>query len=46
MFGFVTFGDSFTVKAALGDPNPHTICGSRVLVKPYREKSRPTGTSR
>ncbi|KAL2944896.1 Zinc finger CCCH domain-containing protein 18 [Bienertia sinuspersici] len=41
MFGFVTFGSADAVKAALAKGNPHYVCGSRVLVKPYREKSKP-----
>ncbi|XVE72544.1 hypothetical protein DITRI_Ditri11bG0047000 [Diplodiscus trichospermus] len=40
MFGFVTFVYSETVKQILAKGNPHFICGARVLVKPYREKSR------
>ncbi|XP_055824210.1 zinc finger CCCH domain-containing protein 18-like [Solanum dulcamara] len=40
MFGFVTFGFSETVKQILAKGNPHLVCGARVLVKPYREKSK------
>ncbi|KAI4340988.1 hypothetical protein MLD38_025771 [Melastoma candidum] len=40
MFGFVTFIFSETAKQALLKGNPHFICGSRVLVKPYKEKAR------
>ncbi|KAI4307903.1 hypothetical protein L6164_031030 [Bauhinia variegata] len=40
MFGFVTFVDPSTVKTILDMENPHTVGGSRVLVKPYREKSK------
>jgi hypothetical protein len=40
MFGFVTFVYSETVKQILAKGNPHFVCGARVLVKPYREKSR------
>lgn len=40
MFGFVTFVDADTVKLILSKGNPHYVCGARVLVKPYREKSK------
>nr|DAD23607.1 TPA_asm: hypothetical protein HUJ06_025070 [Nelumbo nucifera] len=40
MFGFVTFVYPETVKMILTKGNPHFVCGARVLVKPYREKSR------
>ncbi|CAA7024238.1 unnamed protein product [Microthlaspi erraticum] len=40
MFGFVTFVYTETVKHILAKGSPHFICGARVLVKPYREKSR------
>ncbi|XP_024959212.1 zinc finger CCCH domain-containing protein 18 isoform X2 [Cynara cardunculus var. scolymus] len=40
MFGFVTFAYGETVKEILNKGNPHFVCGARVLVKPYREKSR------
>ncbi|XP_057966324.1 zinc finger CCCH domain-containing protein 18-like isoform X2 [Malania oleifera] len=40
MFGFVTFACSDTVKMILSKGNPHFVCGARVLVKPYREKSK------
>ncbi|XP_073064805.1 zinc finger CCCH domain-containing protein 46-like isoform X2 [Primulina eburnea] len=38
MFGFVTFAFPETVKLILAKGNPHFVCGSRVLVKPYIEK--------
>ncbi|XVF31896.1 hypothetical protein REPUB_Repub17cG0034100 [Reevesia pubescens] len=40
MFGFVTFVYAETVTQILAKGNPHFVCGARVLVKPYREKSR------
>uniref|UniRef100_A0A5B7A079 Zinc finger CCCH domain-containing protein 18 n=2 Tax=Davidia involucrata TaxID=16924 RepID=A0A5B7A079_DAVIN len=40
MFGFVTFAFAETVKQILTKGNPHFVRGARVLVKPYREKSR------
>lgn len=40
MFGFVTFVHADTVKTILAKGNPHYVCGARVLVKPYREKSK------
>ncbi|KAJ7960258.1 zinc finger CCCH domain-containing protein 18 [Quillaja saponaria] len=40
MFGFVTFVYPETVRQILAKGNPHFVCGARVLVKPYREKSR------
>ena len=40
MFGFVTFVDPETVKMILGKGNPHYVHGSRVLVKPYKEKPK------
>ncbi|RDX75614.1 Zinc finger CCCH domain-containing protein 18, partial [Mucuna pruriens] len=40
MFGFVTFDDSETVKMILDKGNPHYVCESRVLVKPYKEKPK------
>uniref|UniRef100_A0A5B7B5H5 Putative zinc finger CCCH domain-containing protein 18-like isoform X2 n=1 Tax=Davidia involucrata TaxID=16924 RepID=A0A5B7B5H5_DAVIN len=40
MFGFVTFVSADTVKMILSKGNPHYVCGARVLVKPYREKSK------
>ncbi|OWM85830.1 zinc finger CCCH domain-containing protein 18-like isoform X2 [Punica granatum] len=40
MFGFVTFVDSETVQTILAKGNPHYVCGARVLVKPYKEKSK------
>ncbi|XP_075500724.1 zinc finger CCCH domain-containing protein 46-like [Primulina tabacum] len=38
MFGFVTFAFPETVKLILAKGNPHFVCDSRVLVKPYKEK--------
>ncbi|KAE8713709.1 RNA binding protein [Hibiscus syriacus] len=40
MFGFVTFVSADTVKMILAKGNPHYVFGARVLVKPYREKSK------
>ncbi|GMH24377.1 hypothetical protein Nepgr_026220 [Nepenthes gracilis] len=40
MFGFVTFASANIVKTVLAKGNPHFVCGARVLVKPYREKSK------
>ncbi|XP_022930497.1 zinc finger CCCH domain-containing protein 55 [Cucurbita moschata] len=40
MFGFVTFVYPETVKHILAKGNPHFICESRVLVKPYKEKGK------
>ncbi|MED6181468.1 hypothetical protein PIB30_019543 [Stylosanthes scabra] len=40
MFGFVTFVYSETVRLILSKGNPHFICDSRVLVKPYKEKGK------
>ncbi|WOK92398.1 zinc finger CCCH domain-containing protein 18 isoform X2 [Canna indica] len=40
MFGFVSFVYSETVKVILAKGHPHYICGARVLVKPYKEKSK------
>ncbi|XP_031401356.1 zinc finger CCCH domain-containing protein 55 [Punica granatum] len=40
MFGFVTFVYPETVKMILNKGNPHFICNSRVLVKPYKEKGK------
>ncbi|CAK9163860.1 unnamed protein product [Ilex paraguariensis] len=40
MFGFVTFVSADTVQMILSKGNPHYVCGARVLVKPYREKSK------
>jgi hypothetical protein len=40
MFGFVTFVYPETVKEILAKGNPHYICDSRVLVKPYKEKGK------
>ncbi|KAL5077400.1 hypothetical protein RYX36_016384 [Vicia faba] len=40
MFGFVTFVHPETVKTILEEGNPHYVRGSRVLVKPYKERSK------
>lgn len=40
MFGFVTFVYPDTVSLILAKGNPHFICDSRVLVKPYKEKGK------
>ncbi|XP_004228513.2 zinc finger CCCH domain-containing protein 46 isoform X2 [Solanum lycopersicum] len=40
MFGFVTFIYPETVKQILAKGNPHFVCDSRVLVKPYKEKGK------
>ncbi|XP_078430112.1 zinc finger CCCH domain-containing protein 18-like isoform X2 [Wolffia australiana] len=40
MFGFVTFERQETAQFVLAQGNPHYVCGARVLVKPYKEKSR------
>ncbi|KAM7498972.1 hypothetical protein LguiA_023386 [Lonicera macranthoides] len=40
MFGFVSFVSADTVKMILSQGNPHHVCGARVLVKPYKEKSQ------
>ncbi|XP_065867338.1 zinc finger CCCH domain-containing protein 53-like [Euphorbia lathyris] len=40
MFGFVTFVYPETVKLILAKGNPHFVCDSRVLVKPYKEKGK------
>ncbi|KAJ9164323.1 hypothetical protein P3X46_023916 [Hevea brasiliensis] len=40
MFGFVTFVYPETVKLILTKGNPHFVCDSRVLVKPYKEKGK------
>ncbi|KAF1896946.1 hypothetical protein Lal_00034647 [Lupinus albus] len=40
MFGFVTFVYPETVRLILSKVNPHFICDSRVLVKPYKEKGK------
>ncbi|KAB2615336.1 zinc finger CCCH domain-containing protein 55-like [Pyrus ussuriensis x Pyrus communis] len=40
MFGFVTFVFPETVRLILSKGNPHFICDSRVLVKPYKEKGK------
>ncbi|XP_047983152.1 zinc finger CCCH domain-containing protein 55-like [Salvia hispanica] len=40
MFGFVTFVYPDTVKHILAKGNPHYVCDSRVLVKPYMEKGK------
>ncbi|VVB00566.1 unnamed protein product [Arabis nemorensis] len=40
MYGFVTFANAETVRSILARGNPHFICDSRVLVKPYKEKGK------
>ncbi|KAL0370333.1 UNVERIFIED_CONTAM: Zinc finger CCCH domain-containing protein 53 [Sesamum angustifolium] len=40
MFGFVTFAYPQTVRLILAKGNPHFVCDSRVLVKPYKEKGK------
>ncbi|XP_074321261.1 zinc finger CCCH domain-containing protein 46-like [Silene latifolia] len=40
MFGFVTFVFPETVRIILAKGNPHFVCDSRVLVKPYKEKGK------
>ncbi|CAN0891847.1 Zinc finger CCCH domain-containing protein 22, partial [Linum grandiflorum] len=40
MFGFVTFLYPETVNLILAKGNPHFVCDSRVLVKPYKEKGK------
>ncbi|KAJ0231210.1 RNA recognition motif domain-containing protein [Hirschfeldia incana] len=40
MFGFVTFVYTETVKSILAKGNPHFVCDSRVLVKPYKDKGK------
>ncbi|EPS69295.1 hypothetical protein M569_05471 [Genlisea aurea] len=40
MFGFVTFHFPETVNLILAKGNPHFVCDSRVLVKPYKEKGK------
>ncbi|RAL38988.1 hypothetical protein DM860_014814 [Cuscuta australis] len=40
MFGFVTFVYPDTVKLILAKGNPHFVCDSRVLVKPYKEMGK------
>ncbi|CAN4117991.1 unnamed protein product [Withania somnifera] len=40
MFGFVTFVYPETVTRILAKGNPHFVCDSRVLVKPYKEKGK------
>ncbi|KAI3695749.1 hypothetical protein L1987_78749 [Smallanthus sonchifolius] len=40
MFGFVTFVLPETEKAILAKGNPHFVCDSRVLVKPYKENGK------
>ncbi|KAI7742741.1 hypothetical protein M8C21_031123 [Ambrosia artemisiifolia] len=36
MYGFVTFALAETVKLVLAKRNPHFVCGSPVIVKPYK----------
>ncbi|PIN17533.1 hypothetical protein CDL12_09811 [Handroanthus impetiginosus] len=38
MFGFVTFVYPETAALVLTKTNPHYICGSQVLAKPYRQR--------
>ncbi|CAM0151252.1 unnamed protein product [Urochloa decumbens] len=38
MFGFVTFVYEESVRIILDKGNPHFVCNSRVLVKPYKDK--------
>ncbi|CAO2145423.1 unnamed protein product [Urochloa humidicola] len=40
MFGFVTFVYTESVRVILNKGNPHFVCNSRVLVKPYKEKGK------
>ncbi|KAK8493109.1 hypothetical protein V6N13_095545 [Hibiscus sabdariffa] len=40
MFGFVTFVHPKTVKLVLSRGNPHFICDSRVIVKPFKENGK------
>ncbi|KAI8526136.1 hypothetical protein RHMOL_Rhmol13G0285300 [Rhododendron molle] len=40
MFGFVSFVYPETVNIILAKGNPHFVCDSRVLVKPYKEKGK------
>ncbi|KAM7278716.1 hypothetical protein ACFE04_005850 [Oxalis oulophora] len=40
MYGFVTFASSNTVQTILSKDKSHFVCGARVLVKPYREKTK------
>ncbi|KAJ4791423.1 RNA-binding domain CCCH-type zinc finger protein [Rhynchospora pubera] len=40
MFGFVTFVYPETVQLVLSSSHPHYIGSSRILVKPYKEKSK------
>ncbi|KAA8527043.1 hypothetical protein F0562_008728 [Nyssa sinensis] len=40
MFGFVTFVSADSTRMILSKGNPHYVYGARVLVKPYREKSK------
>ncbi|CAN6348835.1 unnamed protein product [Urochloa humidicola] len=40
MFGFVTFVYAESVRIILNKGNPHFVCNSRVLVKPYKEKGK------
>ncbi|KAJ3672985.1 hypothetical protein LUZ60_006359 [Juncus effusus] len=42
MFGFVSFVFAETVRLVLTRGHPHYIAGARVLVKPYKEKSKLT----
>ena len=40
MFGFVTFVYPKKMKMILAKGNPHFVCNSRVIVKPYKEKGK------
>ncbi|CAL5098540.1 unnamed protein product [Urochloa decumbens] len=40
MFGFVTFVYEESVRIILNKGNPHFVCNSRVLVKPYKDKAK------
>ncbi|KAJ0982217.1 hypothetical protein J5N97_010472 [Dioscorea zingiberensis] len=42
MFGFVSFLYPETVRLIFSKGIPHFICGSRILVKPYKEKLKLT----
>ncbi|CAH9070575.1 unnamed protein product [Cuscuta europaea] len=46
MFGFVTFVYADTVKLILAKGNPHFVCDSRVLVKPYKEMGKTSDKNR
>ncbi|CAL4904481.1 unnamed protein product [Urochloa decumbens] len=40
MFGFITFVYEESVRIILNKGNPHFVCNSRVLVKPYKDKAK------